>query len=88
VTLRKGMAKTTIAAIGTIMKSSRSGKRFCFTLYLCGFCQDDNPTVNLSANTITAATMQEIVANTISGLALWEVTSPMMPAILRIGAGA
>ena len=46
-------------------------------------CQDD-PTVNFSARTITAASMLEIVANTRSGRALWAVTSPMIPAIRRM----
>ena len=46
--------------------------------------QDDNPTVNFSARTITAATMLEIVANTRSGRALWAVTRPMTPAIRRM----
>jgi len=48
------------------------------------FCQDNNPTVNFRASTIPAATMEEIVANTRSGRALWAVTSPTIPAMRRM----
>jgi hypothetical protein len=65
------------------MMASQSGKSFRFTILHLRLL-DDNPTAHFSANTITAATMQEIVPNTRSGRALWAVKTPMMPAILRM----
>jgi hypothetical protein len=67
------MASTTYDRQPCEGDDSQSGRKCSFSqLSPCGFCQDDNPTVNFSANIITAATMQEIVANTRSAARYWR----------------